>query len=200
MTRRRPVRKISLGRFAVYAVLLLLALFAIGPILLFAFNALKTQSELATDPLGVPFHPQWHNFLDAWQQANMGVGLRNSAVVVISTALGVCVISGCAAYAMSRLRVPGSNFFIFYLLVTTSLPIQLFLVPLFYLWPTSGCTTTCSAWSSSTGPSSARSPPCSSARSWSPCPRSTRRPPGSTAQASGGCSPGLSCRWSGRVS
>jgi raffinose/stachyose/melibiose transport system permease protein len=124
----------SLGRFAVYTVLLLLALFAVGPILLFAFNALKTQSALASNPLGLPVHPQWHNFVDAWQQANMGVGLRNSALVVTATTLGVCVISGCAAYAMSRLRVPGGNFFIFYLLVTSALPIQLFLVPLFYLW------------------------------------------------------------------
>ncbi len=117
-----------------YGVLLLLALYAIGPMVLFAFNALKTQPGLAASPLGLPTHPQWHNFVDAWQQANMGAGLRNSAVLVIATALGVCVISGCAAYAMSRLRVPGSNFFIFYLLVTTALPIQLFLVPLFYLW------------------------------------------------------------------
>ena len=138
LTHQRRVGKLSLGRFAVYAILLLLAVFAIGPILLFAFDALKTQSELAASPLGLPAHPQWHNFLDAWEQANMGVGLRNSALVVGATALGVCVISGCAAYAMSRLRVPGSNFFIFYLLVTASLPIQLFLVPLFYLWTNLG--------------------------------------------------------------
>ncbi|MDX6350812.1 MAG: raffinose/stachyose/melibiose transport system permease protein, partial [Streptomyces sp.] len=128
----------SLGRFAVYGALLLLALFAVGPILLFTFNALKTPSALANDPLGLPLQPQWHNFVDSWQQANMGVGLRNSALVVIATALGVCVISGFAAYAMSRLRIPGSNFFIFYLLVTSALPIQLFLVPLFYMWTNVG--------------------------------------------------------------
>jgi raffinose/stachyose/melibiose transport system permease protein len=138
MTHPARVRRLSLGRFAVYAVLLLLALFAVGPMLLFAFNALKTPSELADDPLGLPVHPRWHNLIDAWQQANMGVGLANSALVVIATALGVCVIAGCAAYAMSRLRVPGSNFFIFYLLVTSALPIQLFLVPLFYLWTNLG--------------------------------------------------------------
>ena len=133
-TTRPPRPHLSLGRYSTYAVLLLLALFSIGPLLLFAFNALKTPSGLAASPIGLPTHPQWHNFVDAWQQANMGVGLRNSAVIVVSTALGVCVIGGCAAYAMSRLRVPGSNFFMYYLLVTTALPIQLFLVPLFYLW------------------------------------------------------------------
>jgi raffinose/stachyose/melibiose transport system permease protein len=131
-------KRLSPGRYAVYTVLLLLAIFAIGPLVLTLFNALKTQSQLAADPLGVPTHPQWHNFIDAWQQANMGAGLRNSAVLVIATALGVCVISGSAAYAMSRLKVPGSNFFILYLLVTASLPIQLFLVPLFFIWTNIG--------------------------------------------------------------
>ncbi|MEV6425572.1 carbohydrate ABC transporter permease [Streptomyces sp. NPDC051662] len=137
-TRRTPRRKLSFGRYATYAVLLLLALFAVGPMLLFAFSALKTRSGLAADPLGLPTHPRWHNLVDAWQQANMGVGLRNSAIVVIATALGVCVISSSAAYALSRLRVPGSNGFIYYLLVTTALPIQLFLVPLFYMWTNLG--------------------------------------------------------------
>ena len=136
--REKKVKKLPAGRFAIYTILLLLAVFAIGPLLLALFNALKTQSQLATDPLGLPTHPQWHNFLDAWDQANMGAGLRNSAILVIATALGVCVISGSAAYAMSRLRVPGSNFFILYLLVTASLPIQLFLVPLFYIWTNAG--------------------------------------------------------------
>ncbi|WP_405795442.1 carbohydrate ABC transporter permease [Streptomyces sp. NBC_01506] len=137
-TLRTPREKLSAGRYATYAVLLLLALFAVGPMLLFAFNSLKTRSGIASNPLGLPTNPQWHNFVDAWQQANMGVGLRNSAVIVIATALGVCVIASCAAYALSRLRVPGSNGFIYYLLVTTALPIQLFLVPLFYMWTNLG--------------------------------------------------------------
>jgi raffinose/stachyose/melibiose transport system permease protein len=139
LTHARPAKKrLSGGRFAIYTVLLLLAIFAIGPLVLTLFDALKTQSQLASDPLGLPTHPQWHNFIDAWEQANMGAGLRNSAILVIATALGVCVISGSAAYAMSRLKVPGSNFFILYLLVTASLPIQLFLVPLFFIWTNIG--------------------------------------------------------------
>ena len=141
LTQTRPAKRgnrLSPGKYATYTVLLLLAVFAIGPLVLALFNALKTQSQLAADPLGWPSHPQWHNFVDAWDQANMGAGLRNSAILVIATALGVCVISGSAAYAMSRLKVPGSNFFILYLLVTASLPIQLFLVPLFFIWTNIG--------------------------------------------------------------
>lgn len=131
-SKRRGIR--SRASFLTYLVLMALALFSLGPILIFGFNALKTQAELAENPLGLPEHWQWHNVVDAWQQANMGAGLRNSAILVIGTAVGVCVIGGAAAYALARLQVRGHGFFMLYLLVTSALPIQLFLVPLFYMW------------------------------------------------------------------
>jgi raffinose/stachyose/melibiose transport system permease protein len=60
--------------------------------------------------------------------------MRNSVIVVIGAVAGVCVIAGLAAYALARLNVPGGDAFALYLLVSTSLPITLFLVPLFFLW------------------------------------------------------------------
>ena len=130
--RRDPVTG-RVGSFT-YVLLCLLALFALGPLVLFVFSALKTQSELATSPLSFPSAPRWENFATAWEQAYMGAGLLNSLVVVAGTVAGVCVIAGCAAYAMARLDLPGSGTFITYLLVSSSLPTQMFLVPLFYLW------------------------------------------------------------------
>jgi raffinose/stachyose/melibiose transport system permease protein len=118
--------------------LTVLALFAIGPIVLLVFSALKTQSELAANPLGFPQTWQWGNFLTAWQQANMGAGLVNSTVIVGGTVLGTCFIAGCAAYALSRLEIRGRGAFITYLLVSSSLPTQMFLVPLFYIWSNLG--------------------------------------------------------------
>ena len=119
---------------AFYLVLVVLFAFALGPIIIFLFDSLKTQGQLASDPLGFPSHPQWHNFADAWRQASMGAGFANSAVIVAGTAAGVCVIAGSAAYAMSRLELPGAGSAMGYLLVSSALPIQLFLVPLFFLW------------------------------------------------------------------
>lgn len=119
---------------AFYLVLIVLFAFALGPIVIFVFDSLKSQSQLAADPLGLPLHPQWHNFSDAWSQAAMGAGFVNSAVIVVGTMVGVCVIAGSGAYAMSRLDLPGSGGVMAYLLVSSSLPIQLFLVPLFFLW------------------------------------------------------------------
>lgn len=132
--RPRRSRGLSPARTAIYLVLIGLALFSLGPMLIFAFNSLKTQPELASNPLGIPGDPQWHNYVQAWQQANMAAGLWNSVIIVLGTVLGVCLISGLAAYAMARLDLPHHGSVILYLLITTSLPLQLFLVPLFYLW------------------------------------------------------------------
>ncbi|WP_270367164.1 carbohydrate ABC transporter permease [Microbacterium algeriense] len=125
---RRPV-----GR-ATFVVLIALAIFSIGPIVLTFFNALKTQPELAANPLGLPAQWQWSNFVTAWVDANMAAGLANSVVVVLGSVALICVVSLCAAYALSRLKVRGGTGFMSYLLVSSSLPTQMFLVPLFYLW------------------------------------------------------------------
>lgn len=127
-----------LGRTTVYVILTVLAIFSLGPIALFFFNSLKTDSQYAAGALGLPKTWEWSNFTDAWTQANMGAGLANSVVVVLGTIVLTCVVSACAAYALARLKVRGASAFMTYLLVASALPSQMFLVPLFYLWAKAG--------------------------------------------------------------
>jgi raffinose/stachyose/melibiose transport system permease protein len=117
-----------------YLVLSGLALYSLAPLAIVVFTSLKSEIGLAQDPIGPPVHPQWDNFVQAWQQGSIGVGMENSAILTLGTIVGVCVIAGCAAYAMARLDLPGTNAVIVYLIFTSALPIQLFLVPLFFLW------------------------------------------------------------------
>jgi len=67
-----------------HVLLCLLALFALGPLVIFVFSALKSQSELAASPLSIPSSPSGAT-PDRLQQANMGAGLANSAIVVGGT-------------------------------------------------------------------------------------------------------------------
>lgn len=126
------------GRVTVYVVLTALAIFAIGPIVLFFFNALKTERDYATSSLGLPSAWSWENFSQAWTQANMGAGLVNSLLLVLGTVALTCVVSSTAAYAMARLEIRGGAGFMTYLLIVSSLPSQMFLVPLFYMWARAG--------------------------------------------------------------
>ena len=117
-----------------WIILVLQLAFAIGPILILVSAAIKTQSELAENPLGLPSELLWSNFGDAWTQAAMGSGLVNSLVLVAGTVLGTLIVAGLAGYAMARLDLPGGGGVLAYLLISSSLPMQMFLVPLFYIW------------------------------------------------------------------
>jgi raffinose/stachyose/melibiose transport system permease protein len=125
-----------------YIVLIFLALFALGPLVILAFNSLKSSAEIGRNPLGPPLSPVFENFPNAWEQGNFATTMLNSAILTTGTIVGVCVIAGTAAYAMSRLDLPGTDAVLLYLFVASAVPFQLFLVPLFFLWSTLQLTNT----------------------------------------------------------
>ena len=125
-----------------YIVLILLALFALGPLVVLAFNSLKSNAEIGRNPLGPPLTPIFENFPNAWVQGNFATTMLNSTILTVGTIVGVCIIAGTAAYAMSRLDLPGTDAVLLYLFVMSAVPFPLFLVPLFFLWSTLQLTNT----------------------------------------------------------
>ena len=118
-----------------YVILIVLVVFSLGPLLILVFNAFKGSAEIARNPLGPPLEGvRWENLIEAWQVGEYSTALVNSVVIVAATVLGVCLVGGAAAFALARLNLPGSDAFTMYFLVGTSLPVQLFLVPLYFLW------------------------------------------------------------------
>jgi raffinose/stachyose/melibiose transport system permease protein len=124
--------------FPNYLILTLLLIFALGPLVLLVFNSLKSPAEIGGNPIGIPMRPVWENFPNAWEIGNFSTTTRNSAILVAGTVVGVLLTGGMTAYSLAKLDLPGSGPFTLYLLVGSSLPIQLFLVPLFFLWRTAG--------------------------------------------------------------
>ena len=124
-----------------YVILILLAAFSLGPMCTLAFNSLKTTAESRVNPLGPPLRGiRWQNYPTAWVQGHYSTTVRNSAIITASTVVGVLIIAGLAAYSMAMLDLPGANGLVLYLLVGTSMPAQLFMVPLFFLWTKLGLT------------------------------------------------------------
>lgn len=117
-----------------YIVLILLLGFALGPLMILLFNSLKTQAEFARNPLGPPQSFMWENFTKAWDVGNFALTTRNSGFLVVVTVVAVLALGGMAAYSLAKLDLPGSGLVTLYLLIGTSLPLQLFLVPLFFTW------------------------------------------------------------------
>lgn len=125
-----------------YTMLILLALFVLGPLFLLLINSFKDSKEFTTNPFGLPEVWRWQNYPDAWTQGNYALTLRNSAMITGLSVAGVIVIAGLAAYSLARLNPKGADALTFYLVVGTSIPAQLFMVPLFFLWSKLGLTDT----------------------------------------------------------
>ena len=117
-----------------YVILVLLALFALGPLVIMIFNSLKSSAEIGRNPLGLPLSPVFENFPAAWTQGDFSTTMVNSTILTVGTVVGVCIIAGTSAYAMARLDLPGTDAVLLYLFVASAVPFQLFLVPLFFLW------------------------------------------------------------------
>ena len=136
---RRAVRGgVKPAELPYYVILIALTLFALGPLVILVMNSLKTPLEGSINPLGLPQHITWSNYQTAWQQGHFSTTLVNSAILVTGTVLLVWVIAGCAAYTLSRLRLPGSSVVMLYLLSSVAIPLQVFLIPLFFLWSNLG--------------------------------------------------------------
>ena len=117
-----------------HLVLAALAAFALMPVLVLFFNSVKSSSEIGINPLGPPREVHLENFQEAWERGNFARTMRNSVVLVAGTVTLVLFLGGLAAYSLARLKPPGSDAFMGYMLVAATLPIWLYLVPLFILW------------------------------------------------------------------
>ena len=137
---RRTSREPS--KFPYYVVLAGLALFALAPLVVLVFNSLKTSAEVGRNPLGPPLSPVFGNFSQAWVQGNFATTIVNSTIITAGTVVGVCVVAGMAAYALTRMEIPGTDAVLFFLFVGSAVPVQLFLVPLFFLWSNLSLTNT----------------------------------------------------------
>jgi raffinose/stachyose/melibiose transport system permease protein len=135
ISKTQDTRPGGIGRtpFA-YFWLIVLGLFAAVPVLILLFNSVKGSLELGQNPLGFPKVFDWNNYVTAWTQGHLAQGLLNSAILVAGTIIGVWICAGLASYALARLDVPFKRGISNYFFIVISLPVQLFLVPLFFLW------------------------------------------------------------------
>ena len=123
-------RKREPSRIPNYLVLLLLALFALVPVLLLALNSLRTTQEIGANPFALPESWLFSNYAEAWDQGDFSTTMVNTVILTGGTIIGVVIIGGLAAFSLARFRFPGANALSFYLLVGTSVPALVFMVPL----------------------------------------------------------------------
>ncbi len=115
-----------------YLVLAIFAFIALFPIALLILNSLKPAAQIVQNPLGLPQPIRWQNFVNAWTHAKFSKTFVNSLIVSGTTIVLVCSTSSLTAYVLARKKIKSWKIFTFYLLATTTAPVQLYLFPLYF--------------------------------------------------------------------
>ncbi len=114
--------------------LLFMSIVALSPLVLLFSNSLKPRDQFRADPFGLPNELVFQNIIDAWVRADYGRAFINSAIVGVFTITIIVISASLAAYALAKVNFRGSNIVMALLLFIMSVPLGLFLVPLFFIW------------------------------------------------------------------
>lgn len=123
------------SRFALiitYVVLGFGAFIALFPIALLVLNSLKPAAQIVQNPLSLPTSPMWANFAHAWHDAKFSTTFFNSVLLTGVTIVLICGTCAPTAYVLARRKIKSWKLWTFYLMATTTAPIQLFLFPLYF--------------------------------------------------------------------
>lgn len=122
----------SIGRtIGAHLILGILALTALGPLLLVLINSFKTNLQIFTSPFALPTRLNLTNFATAWEYGRFALGFRNSLLLTGTTVIVVLVCSSLAGYVLAGQKVRTWPLVTVYLTMAMTVPIQLFVFPLY---------------------------------------------------------------------
>ncbi|MBQ8255063.1 MAG: carbohydrate ABC transporter permease [Clostridia bacterium] len=112
-----------------YAFLFLIAIIVLFPFYWMIISSLKSLDEYKLSvPTLFPREILWHNYVEAFDAANLGTLFKNTVIVgVVSTLLSL-VITVLSAFAFARLEFKGKNALFAALLGTMMIPGELFTI------------------------------------------------------------------------
>lgn len=127
---KRPLGRVIY--WLVFAMLLISTLVTWGPVYWLFTSALKSSIEIfQTPPTFWPVHPQWSNYVNAWNVMDFPLYFDNTLVLAAGAVILQIVVSATAAYALSKLRPAGKGIIQFCFFCTLMVPPVAYLIPQF---------------------------------------------------------------------
>jgi len=119
--------------FFTHVFLMAIALTCFFPLFWMVRSAMMTKETIFVDKSLIPKVIDMSNFSTAWVEGNFGTYFLNSILYTASVVTGIVVVSSLAAYAFSRLKFPGRNFFFYMFVLAMMIPLPGSFVPLVVL-------------------------------------------------------------------
>jgi raffinose/stachyose/melibiose transport system permease protein len=112
-------------------ILTVLIVFTVLPLLSMITTALQKQGTFPSG-LTIPTHPQWHNFVDAWNAADFLALLKSSTLIVVGVVPAAVIFSTLAGYGLAASRMPGRSLVYGLFILGLTLPAEALVAPLYY--------------------------------------------------------------------
>ncbi|OSQ38433.1 carbohydrate ABC transporter permease [Thalassospira mesophila] len=128
----------KLVRAALYAVLILFAVYYLLPLFVMLVNSVKTLDEIrGGNMMSLPEHFTFEPWLTAWSTAQIGVeptGLRpffvNSLFLVVPAVVISATLGALNGYVLTKWRFPGDKIIFGLMLFACFIPFQIVLIPM----------------------------------------------------------------------
>jgi multiple sugar transport system permease protein len=133
LARRRRVRTL-VGRLAIYALLIFIALLIVLPLLWMLSTSFKPKAQWFTRDLHwIPITFTWENYQALLNNPNTPIvrWFVNSLLVATISTVATLTVTSLAAYAYARMEFPGRKAIYTLLLATLFMPGIMFLIPNF---------------------------------------------------------------------
>ncbi|WP_353081212.1 carbohydrate ABC transporter permease [Tessaracoccus lapidicaptus] len=122
----------SFGKSAMaHLILGFFAFTALAPLVLVLINSFKSNAEVLNSPFALPGQFSFENFTRAWQYGNFTSGFLNSILLTGTTVVVVLICSSLAGYVLAGEKVKAWPAIMVYLTMAMTVPIQLFIFPLY---------------------------------------------------------------------
>lgn len=119
------------GYYIAMSALILLAVISLFPIVLVLINSFKTHVEILQNPLTFPKKISFSNFIYTWEVGKFADGFINS-IKLTGTAIITGVIgSTTMGYVLATRRVKTWKILTLYFMIATTVPLQMFMLPLY---------------------------------------------------------------------
>ncbi len=124
----KPKKWSTTLQWAVITVMIFICLF---PLYLVLINAFKPHAEIVKNPVTMPVSLFFDNFITAWKTGEFGTGFGNSVRLVLVTTAIVLLAAVPAGYVLGMKKFRGNKLILIYLMMATTVPVQLFLFPMY---------------------------------------------------------------------
>lgn len=122
-----------LTRAGIRLPLILWSVAVLYPIMWMILGSFKSNAEIYSNPWGLPETFNFQNFVDAWNNYNIDLGVFNSLFVTVFGTLLTLILAVPTSYALERLKFKGNGLLFNLYISAMMIPMVLGWIPLFFL-------------------------------------------------------------------